>query len=48
MHVARELLPEARSVFPAGFLEALRVERMPADEVTLKPSLVNANVILKA
>nr|WP_283171789.1 hypothetical protein [Curtanaerobium respiraculi] len=38
----------AKSVFPAGFLEALGVERVSADEVTPKPSLVNANVILKA
>lgn len=38
----------AKSVFPADFLETLGVERIPADEVTLKPSLVGTSVIMKA
>ncbi|EHF01164.1 hypothetical protein HMPREF1008_01897, partial [Olsenella sp. oral taxon 809 str. F0356] len=38
----------ARAAFPAGFLEALGVGRVPADEVAPKPPLVGANVIPKA
>lgn len=37
----------AEAAFPAGFPETLGVGRMPAGEVTLRPSLVNTNVIPK-